>query len=175
MKNQIQSQPYHILSVYYQNNTMNTFISTKLFDGFTTVFRQWRADDTHCKYLHGYSISFRLTFEGALDYRNWVWDFGGMKRSKSKIDGLSASDWMKYMFDHTTILAKDDPALEIFKTLDKQGVCQLRILPQVGAEQFAKYIYQKLNPFIKEETNGRVKIKQVEFFEHEKNSAIFIA
>lgn len=154
---------------------MNTFVSTKLFDGFTCVFRQWRANDTHCKYLHGYGISFRLTFEGALDYRNWVWDFGGMKRSKTKIDGMSASDWMKYMFDHTTILAEDDPALETFKTLEKQGVCQLRILPQVGAERFAEYIYQKLNPFILKETNNRVKIKQVEFFEHENNSACYIA
>ncbi|MEA1874659.1 MAG: 6-carboxytetrahydropterin synthase [Bacteroidota bacterium] len=154
---------------------METFISTKRFDGFTTVFRQWRAENTHCKYLHGYGISFKLTFEGDLDYRNWVWDFGGMKRSEIKIDGMSASDWMKYIFDHTTILAEDDPTLETFKTLDKQGVCRLRILPQVGAERFAEYIYRKLNPFIQKETDNRVKIKQVEFFEHDKNSAIYIA
>lgn len=154
---------------------METFISTKRFDGFTTVFRQWRAENTHCKYLHGYGISFKLTFEGDLDYRNWVWDFGGMKRSEIKIDGMSASDWMKYIFDHTTILAEDDPTLETFKTLDKQGVCRLRILPQVGAERFAEYIYRKLNPFIQKETDNRVKIKQVEFFEHDKNAAIYIA
>jgi 6-pyruvoyltetrahydropterin/6-carboxytetrahydropterin synthase len=51
------------------------------------VFRQWKAEDTHCKFLHGYAVSFRVWFEGELDHRNWVWDFGGMKRSKTKING----------------------------------------------------------------------------------------
>jgi 6-pyruvoyl-tetrahydropterin synthase len=38
--------------------------------------------------LHGYGISFKVTFEGELDDRNWVWDFGGMKRAKTLIDGM---------------------------------------------------------------------------------------
>ena len=37
----------------------------------------------------------------------------------------------------------------------------------------AEYIFNKLNPFVKEETNNRVKVKQVEFREHGKNSAIY--
>ena len=40
------------------------FKSTKLFDGFSCCFRQWKAETTHCKYLHGYGVSFRVTFEG---------------------------------------------------------------------------------------------------------------
>ncbi len=161
-----------MLHNYFQH--MANFQSTKLHEGFTCVFRQWRAEDTHCKYLHGYAISFRLYFEGELDKRNWVWDFGGMKRSRGKIDGLSPKDWMDYMFDHTTILAEDDPELETFKELDRKGVVQLRVLPQTGAERFAEYIWQKLNPFIQTETDGRVRISKVEFFEHEKNSAIYL-
>jgi 6-pyruvoyltetrahydropterin/6-carboxytetrahydropterin synthase len=58
-------------------------------------------------------------------------------------------------------------------TLHSQGVIQLRILPSVGAEQFAKYIYEKLNLFILEETEGRVRVTQVEFMEHSKNTAIY--
>ncbi len=46
---------------------MGKFQSSKLFDGYSTVFRQWKADTTHCKYLHGYAISFRVWFEGELD------------------------------------------------------------------------------------------------------------
>ncbi|MDA3928533.1 MAG: 6-carboxytetrahydropterin synthase [Prolixibacteraceae bacterium] len=153
---------------------MAKFQSTKVFDGFSTVFRQWRATDSHCKYLHGYGVSFKLWFEGDLDHRNWVWDFGGMKRAKSTIDGMSPKDWMAYMFDHTTIVSEDDPDLELFKQLDKQGLIQLRIMPHVGAERYAEYIYQKMNPFILKETNNRVRITQVEFREHERNSAIFI-
>ena len=86
-------------------------ISTKVFDGFSTVFRQWKATTTHCQYLHGYGVSFKLWFEGDLDERNWVWDFGGMKRAKGKIDGKTPKAWFDYMFDHTMIVAEDDPFL----------------------------------------------------------------
>jgi len=152
---------------------MSKFKSTKLFDGFSTVFRQWRADGTHCRFLHGYGISFRITFEGELDERNWVWDFGGMKRANGDIDGLNPKAWMDHMFDHTTIVAEDDPYLENFKEMAKDGVIQLRVIPATGAEQFAKYIYDKVNKFVLEETNNRVRVTQVEFKEHNKNSAIY--
>ena len=157
------------------------FTSTKVFDGFSCCFRQWKATTTHCQYLHGYGVSFKVWFEGELDERNWVWDFGGMKRAKTKIDGKSPKEWMDYMFDHTVIIAKDDPLLPEFKMFDNlpnlgsnnKGGLQLRVVPATGAEKFAEFIYHKLNPFVQEETNGRVKVKQVEFREHSKNSAIY--
>jgi 6-pyruvoyltetrahydropterin/6-carboxytetrahydropterin synthase len=152
---------------------MLKFQSTKLFDGFSCVFRQWRAEGTHCRFIHGYGISFRVWFEGEPDERNWVWDFGGMKRAKGTIDGKNPKAWMDYMFDHTTIIAQDDPFLNAFLEMDKAGAAQIRIIPAVGAEQFAKYIFEKLNTFIQEETNGRVKIARVEFMEHSKNTAIY--
>ena len=116
---------------------MGKFQSSKVFDGFSTVFRQWRAKDTHCSFLHGYGVSFKVYFEGELDNRNWVWDFGGMKRAKTQIEGLSPKAWMDYMFDHTLICAEDDPALEDFMTLDETGIIQLRVIPATGAEKFA--------------------------------------
>ena len=152
---------------------MNKFQSTKIFDGYSTVFRQWRADGTHCRFLHGYGISFKIVFEGDLDERNWVWDFGGMKRAKTWIDGMQPKEWMDYMFDHTFLVAEDDPFLESFKKMDEAGVTQLRILPATGAEQFAKFIYDKVSKFIKVETNNRVRVVSVEFMEHSKNSAIY--
>ena len=153
---------------------MSKYQSTKIFDGFSTVFRQWAAEDTHCKFLHGYDVEIRITFEGDLDHRNWVWDFGGMKRAKCTIDGMNPKAWLDYMFDHTTVIAPDDPELENFKDMDARGVIQLRVLEgPVGAEKFAKFIYDKVNPFLQEETGGRVKIAQVEFFENKRNSAIY--
>jgi 6-pyruvoyltetrahydropterin/6-carboxytetrahydropterin synthase len=152
---------------------MSKFQSTKVFDGFSTVFRQWRAEGTHCKFLHGYGVSFKVWFEGELDEKNWVWDFGGMKRAKGTIDNMNPKEWMDYMFDHTTVVAEDDPALGGFKTMNDIGIIQLRILPAVGAEQFAKYIFEKLNAFVQEETENRVKVVRVEFMEHNKNTAIY--
>jgi len=152
---------------------MSKFQSTKLFDGYSCVFRQWKAEGTHCRFLHGYGVSFRVWFEGELDERNWVWDFGGMKRAKGTIDGMNPKEWMDYTFDHTTIIAIDDPFINAFKQMEAAGVAQIRILPAVGAEQFAKYIFEKLNTFIQEETSGRVKVVRVEFMEHSKNTAIY--
>ena len=153
---------------------MSKFKSTKLFDGFSTVFRQWQAEGTHCRFLHGYAIEFKVTFEGELDHRNWVWDFGGMKRANTKIDGMSPKEWMDYMFDHTVVLANDDPEKIFFENLDAKGVIQLRLMDgPVGAERFAEFIYNKLNKFVQEETDGRVRVAQVEFFENRKNTAIY--
>jgi hypothetical protein len=96
---------------------MGSFRSTKIFDGYSTVFRQWKAEGTHCRFLHGYGVSLRVWFEGELDERNWVWDFGGMKRAKNTIDGKNPKEWMDYMLDHTTIITEDDPELEGFKAM----------------------------------------------------------
>jgi len=152
---------------------MAKFQSTKLFDGYSTCFRQWRAEGTHCKFLHGYAVSFRVWFEGELDHRNWVFDFGGMKRAKNTINGMPPKEYFGYLLDHTTIIAEDDPYLPLFKQMDNEGLIQLRILPATGCERFAEYLYKTINEFLAKETEGRVKAIKVEVYEHERNSASY--
>ena len=131
---------------------MGKFQSSKVFDGFSTVFRQWKAETTHCRFVH---------------------DFGGMKRAKTKIDDMSPKEWMDYMFDHTLIVAEDDPFIAAFKQMGDANVAQVRIVPATGAEKFAEYIYNKLNEFVTTETEGRVKVIKVKFMEHGKNAAYY--
>tara|TARA_R100001443_G_C3280475_1_gene160276 strand:+ start:13 stop:477 length:465 start_codon:yes stop_codon:yes gene_type:complete len=152
---------------------MGKFQSSKVFDGFSTVFRQWKAEGTHCRFVHGYGISFKVYFEGELDHRNWVWDFGGMKRAKTLIDGKQPKAWMDYMFDHTLIVAEDDPEVKAFQQMDAVGVAQVRVIEATGAEKFAEYIYNKLNEFVKTETDNRVRVTKVKFMEHGKNAAYY--
>lgn len=152
---------------------MTKYTSTKLFDGYSTCFRQWRAEGTHCKFLHGYAVSFRVWFEGELDHRNWVFDFGGMKRAKNTIAGKSPKEFFAWLLDHTTVVAEDDPYLDLFKQMDTDGLIQLRILPSVGCERFAEYLYKTINDFLFVETEGRVKAVKVEVYEHERNSASY--
>ena len=149
--------------------------SEKLYDGFSACFRQWRAEETHCKFVHGYAISFRLYFAGDLDEKNWVFDFGGMKRAKHTIDGRKPKEWFDYMFDHTTIVANDDPFLHAFNQMQEMGLIQLRTLPDVGAEKFAEFVYYKVNEFLMKETEGRVKLRKVTCYENRKNSASYSA
>ena len=81
--------------------------------GFSCAFRQALAD-SHCNLIHGYSLGFRFVFEAAqLDDRNWVVDFGCFKRNGVK-------DWFKHMFDHTTVVAADDPELSRFEEMDEK-------------------------------------------------------
>jgi len=152
---------------------MSVYKSTKLFDGYSTCFRQWKAEGTHCRFIHGYAISFRVWFEGQLDERNWVWDFGGMKRAKNTIQGMTPKDYFTWLLDHTTVIAEDDPYLNLFYEMDRDGIIQLRVLPAVGCEKFAEHLYTVINEFLQKETNGRVNAVKVEVFEHERNSASY--
>lgn len=153
---------------------MARFKSTKIYDGFSCCFRQWKAEETHCKFLHGYGVSFEVDFEGELDEKNWVFDFGGMKRSKTLIDGKQPKEWLDWLLDHTVIIAKDDPYLNTFYDLEKYGLIQLRVLDNVGAERFAEYLHDILHHWVMKETNNRVMVGRVKFMEHGKNSATHI-
>ena len=81
---------------------------------------------------------------------------------------------MDYTFDHTFLVAEDDPFLESFQRMNDAGVAQVRVIPATGAERFAQYVFEKINTFVQEETEGRVKVAKVEFSEHGKNSAIYV-
>lgn len=150
---------------------MVKYTVTKRFDGYSACFRQWRAEGTHCKYLHGYGIYFDVVFEGELDERNWVWDFGGMKRAKARIDDMIPTDWFKWLLDHTTLVAEDDPHIKEFQRLHELGIIQLRVVPAVGCERFAQLLLSAINDFLLEETKGRVVASKVTVYEHDRNSA----
>lgn len=140
--------------------------STKLIELGSCAFRQWRAEHSHCKYLHGYQLKAKLWFGcDTLDDKNWCVDFGGLKDLKSQL---------RYMFDHTTTVALDDPELETFKELDSKGLVQLRILEDgVGIEKVAEYVFKAACSFVKEHSGGRCWVDRVEVFEHEDNSATY--
>lgn len=145
------------------------FRSTKKYGhevGFSCAFRQWRAQ-SHCKFLHGYALSFKFTFEATeLDERNWVVDFGGLKKLKERL--------AEY-FDHKTIVAEDDPQIELFKQLDEAKVMDLVIAPSVGVEKFAEMAFILANQVLAEEGyTPRCRVIEVEVAEHGANSAIFI-
>lgn len=151
---------------------MSKFYSTKTFGndrGYSCCFRQHSAD-SHCRFLHGYSLGFRFVFGAEqLDERNWVFDFGGMAMMKK---------YLADMFDHTTVIAKDDPMLEAFEHFHNNGVIDLRVLDKVGCEAFAEMVYAFAAEMLKDMhvagmlNNPTVFIKSVEVFEHAGNSAI---
>ena len=144
-----------------------TYQSTKIIELGSCAFRQWRAAESHCKYIHGYRLMAKFWFEAdTLDEKNWVVDFGGLKALKR---------YLQCQFDHTLCIAKDDPLLEKFKELHSLGGCDLRIMEGVGIEKTAEWCYNAAKTFIdaNENTKDRCCILKVEVWEHENNSAIY--
>lgn len=144
-----------------------TYFSTKRYghnQGFSCAFRQWRAN-SHCNLIHGYALSFELVFRAeTLDDRNWVQDFGGLKKVKSVLET---------MFDHTTVVAFDDPEMEWFQEASKRGMIDLRVVESTGCEKFAELAYNLVVETLGLQDNPRVKLFSVQVWEHEGNSAIY--
>jgi 6-pyruvoyltetrahydropterin/6-carboxytetrahydropterin synthase len=144
------------------------YLSTKTYGherGFSCAFRQWRAD-SHCRLLHGYALAFKFTFGAEeLDVRNWVVDFGGLASLKAILEDT---------FDHTTIIAQDDPLLSQFQMLNDMGACRLVVLPAGGCERFAEYVFAVADTWLKDAGyKPRVHLVSVEVSEHGSNSAIY--
>ena len=145
----------------------------KILDGYSVCFRQWQARHSHCCYLHGYALYFKLCFEArTLDEHQWVWDFAWLKNCAHKIEGRQASDWFAYMFDHTVLAAEDDPELASFQDWHRRGLIQLRVLPEVSCERIAGLILDKVGNLVARASDSRVRLRRVAVYEHEKNCAL---
>ena len=139
--------------------------SSKLIELGSTAFRQPRAD-SHCRYIHGYQLKAEVTFAcNELDNNNWVFDFGGLTDLKHIY---------KTQFDHTLVVASDDPEIELLKELSARGLAQLRIMTGgVGIERFAEWCFKTADSFVDEATNGRVWVESVTVYEHDDNFASY--
>ena len=142
--------------------------STKSYDhneGLSCCFRQWRAGESHCRLMHGYALAFRFDFAThELDERNWCLDFGGLKWLRT---------WLHDWFDHTTLVAADDPHRAEFERLEKLGLIDCRVLPAVGCEAVAQHVFAHVAARVAADTHGRVWLESVEVREHSGNSAIY--
>ena len=145
--------------------------STKIFDNYSVALRQHKAQHSHCKLLHGYALKFKIWFTSEnLDEMNWIVDFGGFKDAP---EGNSLKSWMDKMFDHTTLIEKDDPYKDLFESMQIEGVCKVHFLDRMGAESLAKLVFDKFNNVLSKTQSGRCRVTKVECFENEKNSAIW--
>ena len=99
------------------------YISTKTYKQIGPVaYRQWRAD-SHCNLVHGYALSFHC-------------DFGGLRPLKDKLE-----EW----FDHTLLVAQDDPKREYLLELGKQGIAKITEVEKTGCEGLADFLYEYIN------------------------------
>lgn len=111
-------------------------------------------------------MKIKFVFEAtALDVRNWVVDFGSLKSLKG---------WLEDLLDHKTLVAEDDPSIDLFHEMHSHQIIELRIVPATGMEKLAEFIYEYTEIWLID--NGyspRCRLKSVKVDEHEGNSATF--
>lgn len=141
------------------------YTSTKAYTELGPVaYRQWRAD-SHCNQIHGYALSFKFEFEADdLDSRNWVVDYGSLRPLKDKLE-----EW----FDHTLLVAEDDPMRAEILNLGTLGIAKPVMVAKTGCEGLAEFIYEYINTiFLKDYGYGdRVWCTKVEVRETNANMA----
>lgn len=161
------------------------YTSTKRYgpeEGFAVCYRQWKADrksgKAHgsvysreeipgCCALHGYALGFYFEFEcSTLDARNWVVDFGSLRPFK---------EFLKENFDHTMLVALDDPHFETLENLHNLGLAKMVAVEATGCEAIAKFLHEYLNEIFLDEhyPNSGIKCSKVEVRETPSNSAFY--
>jgi 6-pyruvoyltetrahydropterin/6-carboxytetrahydropterin synthase len=147
---------------------MKMYYSTKTYDhnlGLSAVFRQPKADHSHCHLLHGYSLKFKFKFASTkLDDKNWVVDFGGLKELK---------EWLQDNFDHKVIVDSNDPEIDTLYKLEQKGLAEIRVFDGVGAEMFAYHAWKFADNLVRDMSMNRCWCIEAECAEHGANSAIY--
>ena len=162
------------------------WVSTKTYgtsEGLAVCYRQWRADRKSgksegtkysrdeipgCNALHGYALSFYFEFESdTLDARNWVVDFGSLRPLK---------EFLKESFDHTMLVALDDPHFKVFENLHDLGLAKMVAVERTGCEGLSAFLLDYVNEiFLPDQypnsVDQTIRCRKVEVRETPSNSA----
>jgi 6-pyruvoyltetrahydropterin/6-carboxytetrahydropterin synthase len=138
---------------------------TKLFDDLPCCHRSW-AHDGKCAFLHGYERSFTVEFaaERLEPGTGFVVDFGALKDVRRMLER---------QFDHTTLIAADDPELALFEDLHARRLIDLRVMDQPGMEGGARWVFDQTDALVRDRTDGRVHVTRVEARESRKNAVSY--
>lgn len=139
---------------------------SKTFSGYPCTHRQWRHSG-HCRFVHGYSRSFRFWFRAInLDTNGFVVDFSGLRELERRLAA---------QFDHTFLASADDPLLPTWRQLHEQGALDLRVMANVGMEASAELVWGWANELLLARDAGRACCWRSEARENEKNAACYEA
>ena len=144
------------------------YVSTKTYKQVGPVaYRQWRAE-SHCNMIHGYALSFHLELETeTMEVRNSVMQYVTLSPLKDKLE-----EW----FDHTLLVALDDPERELMLSLGKSGIAKITEVENTGCEGLATFLYEYVNTiFLKDYgEQDRIWCSKVEVRETDSNMAMIV-
>ena len=140
---------------------------TKRFGEYPIAHRQPKHRG-HCALIHGHNLVFDITFRAeTLDECGFIVDYGKMATLKQILESK---------FDHTLLLAHDDPEMPTFLALREKGVATIIVLQDISAEGTALAVSGYVNMWIASEEDlcdRGVEVVKVVCWEDSKNSATY--
>jgi len=134
---------------------------------FSCCYRYWQAADARRRFLHGYGLSFTIAFAAqSLDKSGQIIESAALKPVQA---------WLQKSFDHKILLAADDPARPVFQNMAQAGLCDVRIMPYIGCEAFAYFVWQNADAIARQISRGRVRAESAAVCEQGGDTAILKA
>ncbi|MEM8867824.1 MAG: 6-carboxytetrahydropterin synthase [Verrucomicrobiota bacterium] len=120
--------------------------------------------DGRCSLIHGHNWAINITFAcERVDASGFVVDFGQLKYLKA---------WIDQNLDHACLFNEDDPEQE--RLFNQAGdLFKAYLLPSCSSEGIAQHLYTVFDPMVREHTDERVWITEIEIEEDSKNSASY--
>jgi hypothetical protein len=133
-----------------------------LFDNLPCCHRSW-ANQGKRFFLHGYERTFEIEFACAETEPGT-----GLVLANNTVREVRAA--LRYQFDHTTLIAEDDPERDLFELLAKRGVIDLRIMDNTGMEGSAAWVFDTAERIVGLATGGRVWVSRIGACESRNNA-----
>jgi 6-pyruvoyl-tetrahydropterin synthase len=137
------------------------FHMRKVFDRLPCCHRSW-ANPGKRFFLHGCERTFEVEFACAETEPGT-----GLVVDSGALDEIQAS--LRYQFDHTTLIAADDPQRDLFELLAERGVIDLRAMDSTGLEGSAAWVFGTSERIVALATGGRVWVSRIEASESRNN------
>jgi 6-pyruvoyltetrahydropterin/6-carboxytetrahydropterin synthase len=116
----------------------------------------------HCAFIHGHNWSLTFTFAcREPDENGFVVDFGGLKFIRL---------WIEKNLDHACLFNADDPMKEVLFEA-APTVWKAVVVPNCSCEGLAQWVFQSVDPLVREQTGDRVWLAAVEVGEDTRNAA----
>ncbi len=125
-----------------------------LFGNLPCCHRSWAKRGKRV-FLHGYERTFKIEFACAETEPGT-----GLVLKNSSVKAVRAA--LQYQFDHTTLIAEDDPERDLFELLADRGVIDMRIMDTTGVEGSAAWVFDTAQRIVDLATGGRVWVSRVE-------------
>jgi 6-pyruvoyltetrahydropterin/6-carboxytetrahydropterin synthase len=137
------------------------------FDNLPCCHRSWTKEGKRY-FLHGYERTFEIEFACAQTEPGT-----GLVLGPDAVEEIRSA--LRKQFDHTTLIAADDPERDLFELLAARGVIDLRIMDNTGMERSAAWVFDTVESIVVRATEGRVWVSQIKARESHSNAVTLTA